>query len=502
MIIPRKLCSLLIGVCLIASAKAQTLSSYEDLALIFSRTQFGGSARIQGLGGAQVSLGGDYSSALSNPAGLGMFNRSEVTLTPGVNFYNLDAEYNGGTVLNSKSKFNIPGISVVLHRPQEDKGFYGGSIGISVTRTNDLNTEFNYLGRSRTSAADYFLEQANGLPVTDPAFDYYFPLGQALATGLIVDSAATDYFSPIGTFPDDPNDIRTGTHSGVVKTSGSQNQISLSYGGNYQDKLFFGASLGLTFLNYSFARTHRESDIIFDLDPDYNPLDYFAWNEDLTIEGSGLNFTLGFIYRPVDFIQLGTTLVTPTFYQITESYTSSIETLWNDPSEYFKSETEDPVVGEYTLTTPLKFATGLTLFLSKYGFITADVEWQNYGRAKYESEIEPGLYNNNNQNIKALYKNTMNYRVGAELRHGVFRIRGGYNVMQSSFESNTNLNDKRVSWSTGLGVKTKKIAVDFAWITEEQKNIYTPFIFNDNSAPIVNLNQRLIRTMVTIGYTL
>jgi hypothetical protein len=65
---------------------------FVENALLFSRTKPGGSARIQAMGGAQVALGGDYSSALSNPAGLGMYNRSEVTFSPALNFYNSDSE--------------------------------------------------------------------------------------------------------------------------------------------------------------------------------------------------------------------------------------------------------------------------------------------------------------------------------------------------------------------------------------------------------------------------
>src|SRR5689334_11005278 len=64
-----------------------------DNALLFSRTRPGGSARIQALGGAQTSLGGDYSSGFSNPAGLGMFNRSEFTITPSVNFSKISSNY-------------------------------------------------------------------------------------------------------------------------------------------------------------------------------------------------------------------------------------------------------------------------------------------------------------------------------------------------------------------------------------------------------------------------
>ena len=53
-------------------------------ALRFSQRSFGGTARIIGLGGAQVSLGGDISSALSNPAGLGFYNKSEVVFSPAI----------------------------------------------------------------------------------------------------------------------------------------------------------------------------------------------------------------------------------------------------------------------------------------------------------------------------------------------------------------------------------------------------------------------------------
>src|SRR6187399_2277605 len=73
---------------------------FVDNALLFSRTRPGGSARIQSLGGAQIALGGDYSSALSNPAGLGMYNRSEFTITPAYNTYQIDSKHLGTSEAN------------------------------------------------------------------------------------------------------------------------------------------------------------------------------------------------------------------------------------------------------------------------------------------------------------------------------------------------------------------------------------------------------------------
>src|SRR6478752_7611269 len=79
--------------------------SFSDNALLFSRTRPGGSARIQAMGGAQIALGGDFSSALSNPAGLGMYNRSEITFSPAINKYSTDAEHLGTKSSDAKSVF-------------------------------------------------------------------------------------------------------------------------------------------------------------------------------------------------------------------------------------------------------------------------------------------------------------------------------------------------------------------------------------------------------------
>ena len=121
-----------------------------DNALLFSRPRPSGSARIQALGGSQVSLGGDYSSALSNPAGLGMYNRSEFTLSPGFTTSSFSSDYLGQNTDASKSMFNLPGLSFVYHHESErEKGFLGGSFGISMTRTNDFNRQFRYRGTNR-----------------------------------------------------------------------------------------------------------------------------------------------------------------------------------------------------------------------------------------------------------------------------------------------------------------------------------------------------------------
>src|SRR5258707_3029504 len=85
--------------------------SYFDEALLFSRIGSTVSARIQAMGGAQVALGGDYSSAFSNPAGLGFFNKSEASFSLGTNFFNSKSNYFGTSTGDSRSNLNVPGFS-------------------------------------------------------------------------------------------------------------------------------------------------------------------------------------------------------------------------------------------------------------------------------------------------------------------------------------------------------------------------------------------------------
>jgi hypothetical protein len=40
-----------------------------------------GTARYVGMGGAMTAIGGDPSAAIDNPAGLGLYRRSEISVT-------------------------------------------------------------------------------------------------------------------------------------------------------------------------------------------------------------------------------------------------------------------------------------------------------------------------------------------------------------------------------------------------------------------------------------
>lgn len=482
---------------------------YAESALLFSRNQPSGSARILGLGGSQTALGGDYSSALSNPAGLGMYNRSEFTFSLGLAGHQSAANYLGTHTDDSRSVFNIPGLSYVWNMPrQNDDSFYGGSLGISLSRVNDFNLSTLYSGNNENnSIIDYFIDQANG-ETTDQFFEsqypnYNTPTSLAYFNYLI---GPTSILNPPG--PEDQyfTDATYPYQQEEINVKGAGNQLSISYGANIQDKFFFGGGIGITTLKYKSRKVFTET---FASDT----LENLQLVENLNIEGTGFNATIGTIIRPVDFFQFGISYTTPTFYGLTETWDASMSTRWNNFDYYGDGTTilgdnsDDPekteiVTSDYNLTAPMRLRGGVA-FITQFGFLTADVEMVNPSRAKYGARDSRVSFANDNENIKSTYQPVINYQIGAEFRHDIFRVRAGYGVQSNTFKDNIGSDNTITSVSGGLGIKTKSFFVDLAVIQAAGKSYqYQPYTFADGSGPAADFKDKTIRGVITVGFSL
>lgn len=504
----KKLLFTVIALSLVFVAHAQ---DFVDNALLFSRTQPGGSARIQAIGGAQVSLGGDYSSALSNPAGLGMFNKSEATFSFAVTDAKTTSNFFGNSAEGGKTAFNIPGFSYVHRQDNAENKFQGGAFAITLSRTNNFNSALNYEGdNSESSLVDYFLQDSQGRLPDDMLFggyDFYSLTGLAYNNYLTQDfdnNGEITYGSVLNPLP---GEVRTVHQLEEIIRKGSQNQLSLSYGGNYDDTFFFGAGMGITTLRFEQNQIFQESNFRYSSDASYNPLDNYVAIESFDIQGSGVNFTFGGIYRPLDFLQVGISYVTPTMYSITDSYTASIKSQWNN-FDYFgdgtvtlnsvSEEFDVPFISEYDLKTPAKTTLGIT-FINKRGFVTGDVEFVNYGKAKYSSNIEGESYQPENEAIKGEYANAVNYRVGAEYRHEIFRVRGGYNYQADPYINNTEVNNAIQTISGGAGVRLAKFFVDVAVIHTVGETMRIPYNPGSLPSPRAKVEYRSTNFMLTLG---
>lgn len=479
-----------------------------DNAVLFSRTQRSGSARIQAVGGAQTALGGDFSSALSNPAGLGMYNRSEFSFGAGLNFLNSSSTYFNETTDASKTAFNIPALSVVIHTtPRTESAFLGGSFGITISRVNDFQQVFQYDAPvNGISIIDYFIQDAGTIDpeemlIVNGNMGSYFKSLTGLAyNNYLIDEVVDDDGDILGY-----NSILNFSQSRQYENSkrtGGQYQWSFAYGANFSDKVYAGVNLGISTVRYKLVQTYREDSFVFP--PDYNPIDDFSMEEEFDIQGTGFSGTFGAMYRPVNFFQVGLSYSTPTSYNLRDKYFASMESNWNDPEpENIYEDFREADVIEYKLVTPGRFRTGIT-FISKKGFITGDIEVVDYSKAKYKDKGDFAS-SDNNPIIATELKNVINFAAGGEFRLENLRFRLGWNLMQdpyvqSDFDSNP-VNRRITSYSGGVGYRGKTFFIDLTGIYSTTEGKRIPYFLDNAEDPVAIQEFGSFRLMTTVGFT-
>ena len=85
----------------------------EMQALRYSQYNPFGTARFAAQGGAIGALGGDLSSVVVNPAGLGFYRSSEFSFSPSFYWANTTSSFMGSSMDDSQLKFNVGSIGMV-----------------------------------------------------------------------------------------------------------------------------------------------------------------------------------------------------------------------------------------------------------------------------------------------------------------------------------------------------------------------------------------------------
>jgi hypothetical protein len=481
----------------------------------FSQTFQGGSARIQALGGSNVALGGDITSVSGNPAGLGFYNRSEFSITPGFTFTNYKTDLYDSKNKSQNLYANIYNIGLVINNTNNGtSGWLGGSFGFSVNKINDFDGEFRYnANTANSSIVDYFIESANGLPATS------FP-GIADATDIttlayydyligpwnVIDASYPDdeYFSDVTSF------MRPSLNMDeIVSTSGNQYQWSLSYGGNLADVLYIGIGVGVVSLNYLAQKSYIESGFDYSADdPTYNPINEIILEEELKISGTGVNGTFGLILRPVSFLRFGASVTTPTAYKLKDSYSGTLAADWNnfyyqdiiggDTVLNFVEASTANLISQYKLTTPFKASVGAAIFLGKLGFFTADIEYLDYKNIWLNSK-DFSMDADNNY-ISNNFSEGLNLKLGAEIKLDALRFRAGYALDQVPLTADLSYKSSNQRISGGVGILLEAFYADFTIVNTQVNGSYTPYTLADSSQPSVKVWSNNFTGLLTIGY--
>lgn len=472
---------------------------YVDNALRFSQNMPTLTARSMAMGGAFTALGGDFSSAYLNPAGLGLFRKSEFHFSPALNYSNTDATYQSESHRDYRYQvFTSSAGYIGTINTNKEKGLVSTSYAIGYNRLNNFGSNIYIRGMNdNSSLSDYFVETANGWYPNE-----LNPFYEKLAfDAWVVDTlGAMDQYTSLVPVPIEQRKS--------VQHKGGAGEWSFAFGMNFSNVLYWGMSLGIDALRYDVSSVYSE----------YNSDDYYAFrsfdfNEESKVRGTGINFKTGVIVRVANTVRVGANIQIPTFYNIKETYYNTLYSEYDDSSFYMVPVDEDGYEldwGEfrYNFNTPLKLSGGASVQIGKSGLVSGDIEFIDYSSMKmrtsndFDSRDDQDLVDYVNENIDNVYRPVLNIKLGAEFRVNNLAIRAGWGYYPSPYSSEE-LNKKATytQISSGIGYRDNNFFIDLAFsglLHKEKYNLYT-----SNLTPnVASLNQNTFRMIATVGIKL
>jgi hypothetical protein len=475
-----------------AVSNAQNL----DDALRYSQIFYGGTARSSAMGGAFTALGGDISSLNQNPAGLGVFRSSEFTLTPMMFGIKSDATYSGQKNSDNLYKFNLGQVGIVSNLISRNSGLMSLNFGYSYNRMNNFDQSVNIRGVSNSSSmADFWAALGSGTN--------YHNLTDAEATAFetyvldtLTGSGGNQYGTVYSNYGDNPPSKYGQTITRLISNEGSTGEHSFSVGGNYNNKLFFGATVGITRLRYIGHFSHTEvTDVALP-----SLFKEFTYTDHIEDKGTGYSIKLGATFKPVDAVRIGIAFHSPTWFKIDRYFYKDMTSKFTDGYSYENSNT--PSRFNYALATPFRLLAGIGVQVQKHALLSADYEYVDYSSARFSETGDGYDYSEKNTAIRNSLKPASNIRVGAEFRFNTIYLRGGYGLYGKSFasgEDNANMNYNAISF--GAGFREQNVSVDFGFSNLKYSQKYFLYPVN-NGIDLAQVNMSSTRNIftLTLGY--
>ena len=479
----------LLAIFVILTYSISTFSQNEIDALRYSQDYQLGSGKHAAMSGAFGALGGEFSGLATNPAGIGMYQYNEFSLTPTFNL-NTTSSYFGSKETDFSSGLKIGNFGLVFSSLKKDSEWKRINFAIGWIQQANYNNNLRISGiNNNSSLADNILDLAEGNTIDNldalswGAFmtdlidlsDYRIDT----TTGLLQGINNGNYKSNISS-----NSPKLQTYNSY--SIGGKNEFILSIGSSFKEKVYIGLTIGLPTINYYERSSYSEEEFRDTI----NGLERFDLQQDINVYGSGINLKFGTIIRLSETLKLGAALHTPTAYSIDETFSSTISTHF---SEEIYTDKSGPYFIEYNLITPWKAIISASSLVNKRILLSADYEIIDYTFPKIYSNYYS--FDNENTTIEEIYAKTANIRLGSEINIKPFALRTGYSKYGSEF---TSKNYSSESYSFGLGLNNKGYYFDIAYVLI-QRNGETQLYSkeNVNPTPLVNTNHNLI---ITFGF--
>lgn len=513
----------LFATALMIAMSANAQETYENAKLVGE--DLNGTARYVGMGGAMEALGADVSTIGTNPAGLGLFRHSNLSVSGGLLMQSNGKEFANGNKTNAS--FDQIG-------------------GVYSTRTGAksfLNFGFNY---HKGKNFDYILNAANSLNGSSQNKQSFIKglLGDEGKGGFFVDRdpktkanvgysdlnkksnaytfSQIDYLyyntliptnNPVKPYNyDGGNDYTFNrAHNGYI------GNYDFSVSGNLNDRVYLGVTFGIKDVHYNAYSEYSENLVS-------GARASVADNRSIT--GSGFDVTAGVIVRPIESspFRIGAYVKTPTWYDLTTSNTTSLIDYRNNGAANNSKYVNNSY--DFKIWTPWKFGFSLGHTIGSSLALGATYEYEDYSRINtrindggyidywtgsyYDSSIADTQMNNHTREV---LKGVSTLKLGVEYKPTTnLALRAGYNYVSpmyvsdgqkdpglsslgTSYASATDYTNWKATnrFTLGIGYQIDKFNIDLAYQYSSQSGDFYPF----SNVKNININSTTYNNIAT-----
>ncbi|NDP22097.1 MAG: hypothetical protein GZ091_13595 [Paludibacter sp.] len=507
---------------LISSSLLMAQTEFE--ALKYMQSDINGTARYMSMAGAFGALGGDASAIKDNPAGLGIYRKSEIIGTMNILKQNSTTnwKYNdGGNLMNSYGyddlyKLGANNFSMVIASPtwrneSGTEGMLSSNFSFSYNRLKNFDRNFYAnSGPSVSSMTDYIANFSEGFNPID--LQYNSSINELFNNnniptssiygyqGFLMDSVANEKWGSAIS-----NNIMP-TYS--LSEQGHLDEYSIGWAGNFSNKFYFGATLNYQALNYTAFGTYSET---------FGSEGNMIIGDTIYTKGNALNLKIGTIFAPTDFLRLGLSIHTPTIFKLSDNYYSTLD--YNRTGLDAGKIVAPGNNNAYQLQSPLKVDASVAFIVGTKGLISAEYIYSNNtGTRLLSDEGDNTPFRDENQGMSKVLNNSRTIKIGGEYRLSEnFSLRAGYantnNETKPTAEKYLQLNTVKVNpeyflhnstnyLTAGFGYHESGWFIDFAYMNKIIDETFYPYRSVDVAnvlvpANVITANNNMV---VTLGF--
>jgi len=507
----------LMAALMLALVPVAAQETYENAKIGWS--DLNGTARYVGMGGAMEALGADISTIGTNPAGIGLFRKSQANLSMGILNQQDGKAFGGGHT----TTVSFDQIGFVYSSQTSPTGFLNFGFNYHKSRNFNyiLSTADKLYNASQNKltyakAKNELLFEGDGAPIFDSPYVQCNQLDDMYARNLLYDyDTNTWYYEEANGYTMDRR------HWGYI------GDYDFNLSGNINNRVYLGLTIGIHDVNYKHYSEYTE---------------YFSVNspiqvaDDREIQGTGADIKAGIIFRPIEDspFRVGLSVATPTWYDLeTHNYT----TMSDAGGSVSNSENY-----EFKLYTPWKFGLSLGHTVGTNLALGASYEYTDYGSmdTRYKTGEHYNWWSDSyyedsesddvmNRHTADMLKGVSTLKLGAEYKPSPeIAIRLGYNYVSPMYQKDgykdgtlasegsyyssatdyTNW-DATHRFTCGLGIQLDKVNLSAAYQYSAQNGHFEPFMSyydsftsaDDNIADAVKVSNKRHQFLITATYT-